>query len=65
MFGLKIKNYMDSKGIKYSHIAEKTGIKMNVFSAMLNNKRKITVEEYFTICDALQVDGNLFAQKAN
>lgn len=60
MFGVKIKDYMDSKGIKYSYIAEKSGIKLNIFSAMLHNKRKITVEEYFTICAALQVDGNYF-----
>lgn len=65
MFGLKIKDYMDSNGIKYSHIAEKTGMKINIFSAMLNNKRKITVEEYFAICDALQVDGNYFVNSAS
>jgi len=63
MAGQLIKKYLDENGIKYSFIANEAGIPINIFSAMLNNKRKITVEEYFTICFALKVDVNFFAEK--
>ena len=50
MIGTQIKNYIYGAGLKYGPVAEKAGIPLNVFSAIINNKRKITVEEYFAIC---------------
>lgn len=55
MLGAKIKEYLDSNGIKYTHISEKTKIPMNVLSPMLNEKREIKATEYFIICNALNV----------
>mgnify|MGYP001033841319 CR=1 FL=1 len=55
MLGTKIKKYLDSNGIKYTHVSETTGIPMNVLSPMLNEKREIKAREYFIICDALNV----------
>lgn len=48
-----MKKYLDENGIKYSFLSEKIGIPMNVLSPLLNEKRKMGVEEYFLICDAL------------
>lgn len=47
MLGSKIKGYLDSNGIKYSHVSEKTGIPMNILSLMPNEKRDIKATEYF------------------
>lgn len=62
MFGNKIKTYINNKGITQSHIAEKAGIPINTFNAMMNNKRKITVEEYVAICNVLEVDATYFCK---
>ena len=53
--GSRIKEYILKAGLKQNVIAGRAGIPANVFSAILNNKRKITVDEYFAICDALNV----------
>lgn len=55
VLGRRIKAYMDEKGIKYSFVAEKINMPMNVLSPILNGKRKIEAEEYFKICRALDV----------
>lgn len=65
MYGSVIKNYLDENGTKHSFVANELGVPTNVFSAMLNNKRKIIVEEYFDICNVLNVDPNYFAQKVS
>ena len=44
MLGFKIKDYMTAKGLKFGAIAERAGIPANIFSAMINGKRKITAE---------------------
>lgn len=61
MLGSKIKAYLDDNGIKYSRISEKTGIPMNALSPMLNEKREIKATEYFSICTALNVPLEKFA----
>lgn len=63
MLGGLIKAYLDENGIKYSFVAEEAGIAANVFSAIINGKRKITAEEYFTICFILKLDAGYFAEK--
>lgn len=63
MYGEKIKQYLDDNGIKYNFIANEIGMPINVFSALINDKRKITVDEYFGICFALKLDANYFAKK--
>ncbi|MEE1085781.1 MAG: helix-turn-helix transcriptional regulator [Schaedlerella sp.] len=64
MLGLRIKRYLDSKGVKYSHVSEKTGIPMNILSPMLNEKREIKATEYFMICAALEVGLETFAEES-
>lgn len=60
LIGLKVKQYLDENGIKYSFLSEKIGVPMNVLSPLLNGKRKMSVEEYFTICDALGLPVDTF-----
>lgn len=60
MTGSKIKQYLINTGLKFNSIAEKSDIPMNKFSAILNGKRKITAEEYFAICHALDVPLDTF-----
>lgn len=55
MFGARIKEYINQKGLKLGAVANRAGIPLNTFSAMVNGKRKITVEEYVRICAALGV----------
>lgn len=61
MISLKIKEYLDEKGIKYSYLSKKSGIPMNLLSPTLNGKRKLSVEEYFTICEVLGLPAETFA----
>lgn len=61
MLGAKIRKYIIDSGMKLGAVADKTGIPMNTFSAMMNGKRKITAEEYFAICVALNVPLETFA----
>ena len=61
VIGLKVKKYLDENGIKYSYLSEKAGIPMNMFSPTLNGKRKMSVEEYFTICGVLGLSAETFA----
>lgn len=51
--GNNIKLYLDKNGISQTFLSEKTGIKDNTLSNMLNGKRRILVEEYFMICEVL------------
>lgn len=62
--GYLIKEYIQKAGLKQNVIAQRAKIPENVFSAILNGKRKITVEEYFAICDALQVPISTFKETA-
>ena len=61
MVGLKIKEYLDENGIKYSYLSEKTGMPMNILSPTLNGKRKMSAEEYFMICGMLGLPAETFA----
>lgn len=61
MVGLKIKEYLDENGIKYSYLSERTGMPMNILSPTLNGKRKMSAEEYFMICKILGLSAETFA----
>lgn len=53
--GSDIKVYLVKKGLKQSHIAKKAGIPEPIFCMILNDKRRIEVNEYMRICDAIGV----------
>ncbi|MCC8097115.1 MAG: helix-turn-helix domain-containing protein [Eubacterium sp.] len=64
MLGKKIKTFLNQRGIRQNFICEKTGLSAQTVSAMLNGDRKITAEEYFLICEALNVKADFFIETA-
>lgn len=56
MYGTEVKKYLDENGIKYSFIADKLGIDRKTLYSVLNNSKKMTIEYYTDICDALKLD---------
>jgi DNA-binding helix-turn-helix protein len=55
-----IANYIDEKGIKQNFLAKKTDLSCDAMSNMLNGKRKLEVDEYAKICEALNVSFDFF-----
>lgn len=53
--GLKIKEYMEKKGINQSEIADMVGIPRPKLNKMLNGEQKISLGDYELICGALGV----------
>ena len=57
----KLIQYINDSGIKKQHIAEQAGINPQKFSLIINGHRKLTVEEFETICKkGLSVDPCIF-----
>jgi len=63
MTGNKIKDYLISKGISQTFVANKTGIPIPTLNAVLNGNRKLLAEEYFVICQVLDVPLDTFIEK--
>lgn len=55
MLNKRIKSYMEERGIKQSFLKEPLGMTASTLNALLNGNRKLSAEEYFKICDALDV----------
>lgn len=58
----KVRQYIDSKGIRQSFVAEKCGISATTFNAMMNGKRKMYAEDLRMICYALEVSPEEFIE---
>lgn len=58
--GKAIKLYIFEKGLKQKAVAEKAGISNPIFNAMLNGKRNISINEFKTICVALNERASTF-----
>lgn len=56
----RISEYIKKMGIKQRTICEKTGIRVDAMSAILNGKRKMSADEYELICIAIQKEPNDF-----
>lgn len=56
----KIKDYIDSHGIKMSKIIRDTGIPQSTFSAIINGQRHLRADEFFAICKSLDVPPETF-----
>jgi DNA-binding Xre family transcriptional regulator len=56
----KIKEYLDSHGIKAIKIARDIGLSQSTFSAIINGQRNLRVDEFFAICKALGVSPEVF-----
>ena len=55
-----IATYLKENGITQKFLCEKTGMTRNSINSALNNKRKLSVDEYEKICIALKVPYDFF-----
>lgn len=55
-----IAKYLEDNGIKQNYLATKINMSTVTLNTILNGKRKIDIEEYAKICDALNVTYDLF-----
>ena len=58
----KVRAYIDERGYKQVHIAEKAGISKATFNAMMNGKRTMYADDLCSICIALNVSPELFIE---
>lgn len=61
---LRLKEIVESRGIKQSFICEKTGMTTDAVSRILNGTRKITGEELLSICELLEIDPRILRKTA-
>ena len=57
---LRISEYLKESGISQASICNKTGIRTDAMSAMMKGKRKMTADEFESICRALGKTPNDF-----
>lgn len=60
MVASKLREFIVKSGLKFNFVAEKSGISPTVFSAIMTGTRKLSADEFFAICDALEVAPDLF-----
>lgn len=60
-----IRSYLKEKGIMFAAVADKTGMRRDSFTSCMNGKRKITVDEYVRICNALDVPLDTFCEQTS
>ena len=58
----EIKKYLDEKGIRYAVVARKIGINPAAFTSILNERTKMSIEQFIAICIALEVPASKFIQ---
>lgn len=57
----RIAEYIRDSGIKQTVICQKTGISKDAMSAMMSGKRRMTANEFESICIAIGKEPNDFA----
>ena len=55
---------MEERGIKQSFLKEPLGMTASTLNSLLNGNRKLSAEEYFKICDALDVPLEYFRKES-
>lgn len=60
MLGDKIKNYLNSHGIKQAFIVQNTDLNANQVSDICIKDRKVDAIEYYQICKALELPLDYF-----
>ena len=60
--GQRVKNYLNDNGLSQTWLSFKTKIEAPKLNLTLNGKRKMTFEEYETICWALGVGVDKFLE---
>lgn len=57
---LEIKKYLEENGISQVFISKKTGISLHKLNLALNGNRRLSLEEYSSICGALNLNTDYF-----
>lgn len=55
----KVREYIDSQGLKQVSVAQKAGIPKTTFNAIMNGKRTLYADDLRAICLALNVSPEL------
>lgn len=55
-----ITDYIRDNGIRQNYVAEKAGIKPNKFSLIMNMKRKLQLDDFVSMCRAINKEPNDF-----
>ena len=58
--GVKISDYLKSKGISQVHVSRETGISASKLNLVLAGKRRLSIADYELICGALEVPVDTF-----
>ncbi len=61
--GTAIRLYLTERGISQTWVSEQAKIALPKLNASLNDKRKLDVEEFFSIIKVLNEDANRFFSK--
>ncbi len=61
----KVRAYIDQQGYKQVAIANKAGIPLTTFNAIMNGKRTMYADDLCSICIALNVSPELFIEVNN
>ena len=61
MLGIKIKEYLLSKGIKQTHLSKAANISLCRLNQILNGIACMKATEYISICLALEISCDTFA----
>ncbi len=56
----RIAQFINDNGVKQSFLSEKTGLSRNIISGIMTSQRKMSADEYFMICQALNKEPNYF-----
>lgn len=59
-----MKQYIDDAGLKQKVIAQRANMREDTVSIMLNNKRKMTIDEYVVLCRAIGVSPTKFISES-
>ena len=63
--GVRLKEYLDQNGIKYSFVCEKANILAPIMSTILSGNRDIKLMEYYRICKVLKVPFETFLEESD
>lgn len=58
----KLRNYIESNGLKFKFVADKAEISEGKFYRLVNSETKISAEDLGKICKGLGVDPSFFLQ---
>ena len=61
----KVRAYIDEHGLCRKYIALNMGTSESRLSQLLNGKRRMTVDDYMALCQAIAVDPRTFYQSTS